>query len=227
MRNGTSITLSLILSFVIGASSGAALALDPGSNKAALSDYQVNEVLISEAAKDSEKSKEKEKDKEKSKETAPDKDKDKDKKAEAEEEDFKEPVITDAIDVTTDKLVDAPKNYMGKNIKFKSEFFAFSNLALNYKPALRPQKKFISFLVYRPKSKVPFSELKLAMKIPKEKDPRNKMLSSLQDGDTIEVTGKVFSTALDEPWVDVLNLKKLASAKKDKDKDGEDNDSEN
>ncbi|MBI1269304.1 hypothetical protein GC174_02610 [bacterium] len=225
MRNGTSITLSLILSFVIGASSGAALALDPGSNKAALSDYQVNEVLISEAAKDSEKTKEKEK----SKETAPDKDKDKDKdkKAEAEEEDFKEPVITDAIDVTTDKLVDAPKNYMGKNIKFKSEFFAFSNLALNYKPALRPQKKFISFLVYRPKSKVPFSELKLAMKIPKEKDPRNKMLSSLQDGDTIEVTGKVFSTALDEPWVDVLNLKKLASAKKDKDKDGEDNDSEN
>ena len=225
MRNGTSITLSLILSFVIGASSGAALALNPGSNKAALSDYQVNEVLISEAAKEPAK----DKSKEKSKEATSDKDKgkDKDKKAEAEEEDFKEPVITDAIDVTTEKLVDAPKDYFGKNIKFKSEFFSYSTLALNYKPAFRSQKKFISFLVYRPKSKVPFSELKLAMKIPKEKDPRNKMLSSLQDGDTIEVVGKVFSTALDEPWVDVLNLKKLASAKKEKDKDGDENDSEN
>ena len=108
---------------------------------------------------------------------------------------------------------------MGKNIKFKADFFAFSNLALNYKPAMRPQKKYISLLVYRPKSKVPFSELKLAMKIPKEKDPKNKMLTSLQDGDTVEITGNVFSTALDEPWVDVLQLKKLKSAKKDKSDD--------
>ncbi len=54
------------------------------------------------------------------------------------------------------------------------------------------------------------------MAIPKEKDPENQMLAQLKDGDTVEVTGHVFSTALDDPWVDVLRLKKTASAPEDK-----------
>lgn len=139
-----------------------------------------------------------------------------DKKADAKDakvEPEKEIVVPNVVALTTDKLVADPKGYLGKNVKFTAAFSAFTNLALNYKPAFRSQKENISFLVFRPESKIPYSELKLAMPIPKEKDPKSKMLVSLKEGDTIEVTGHVFSTALDEPWVDVLKLKKLASAK--------------
>jgi len=145
------------------------------------------------------------------------------KKADAKEE-YKEPVITNAVDVATKDLVDRPKEFLGKNVKFQANFAAFSNLALSYKPAFRDPKKYISILVFRPgkEGHIPYSELKLAMLIPKEeKDPRSKLLAGLKDGDTIEITGNVFSTALDEPWVDILKLKKLASAKKTGDDDDE------
>ena len=214
MHIGTSSTLLSTLSILLISTTSAASARDytTVNQSNALSDYQVNELLISQAAK--------KKDSKKGSSSKKSSSKKSDKKTKDKEE-FKVPVITDAVDVNALTLVSKPKTYMGKNVKFKSNFFAFSNLALNYKPAFRSQKKYISFLVYRPKTKIPLSELKLAMKIPKEKDPRNKMLTTLQDGDTVEITGKVFSTALDEPWIDVLNLKKLASAKKKKDKDNE------
>ncbi|MBZ0186971.1 MAG: hypothetical protein K8F91_12060 [Candidatus Obscuribacterales bacterium] len=141
------------------------------------------------------------------------------------EPEVKEAVIANVVDVTADGLVAKPKDYLGKNIKFKANFYAFSSLALNYKPAYRDPKKYISFLVLKSgkESHIPYAELKLAMLIPKDdKDPRNKLLITLKDGDTIEVTGNVFSAALDEPWVDVLKLKKLASAKKKGDADEED-----
>ncbi|MCA9805246.1 MAG: hypothetical protein KC777_24925 [Cyanobacteria bacterium HKST-UBA02] len=144
-----------------------------------------------------------------------------DKKADAKEE-YKEPVITNAVDVNTKDLVDKPKEFLGKNVKFQANFASFSNLALSYKPAFRDPKKYISILVFRPgkEGHIPYSELKLAMLIPKEeKDPRSKLLAGLKDGDTIEITGNVFSAALDEPWVDILKLKKLASAKKTGDDD--------
>lgn len=132
------------------------------------------------------------------------------------------PVIANVVDVTPLQLVEKPTDFLGKNVKFTANFFAYCNLALNYKPAMRPQKDNISFLVLRPDSKVPLSELKIAMPMPKtDKDPRSKLLSSLHDGDKIEVTANVFSTQLDEPWVDVLDLKKLSP---DKPKDAEDDD---
>ena len=215
MQNRKIITLTLALSMALSAATPSVFA-ETKTYKiapAGLTDYQINYNLISQAAKKSA---------DKKADDASNKDKKADPKKvekEEEEEDEKEPVLTNVIPLTTETLVEKAKDYMGKNIKFKADFFAFSNLALNYKPAMRPQKKYISLLVYRPKSKVPFSELKLAMKIPKEKDPKNKMLTSLQDGDTVEITGNVFSTALDETWVDVLQLKKLKSAKKDKSDD--------
>lgn len=123
-----------------------------------------------------------------------------------------EPVIENVTNVTTTQLVDKPADFMNKNVKFTAHFYMFANLALDYKPALRSSKTHLSFLILRPDSHIPFSELKLAMPIPKEKDPDNQMLTSLKDGDEVEVTGKVFATALDEPWVDVLRLKKLKAA---------------
>lgn len=145
-------------------------------------------------------------------------DKDKDKK-EAAAAPKPEPVIENVVPVTTSQLVDKPADFMNKNVKFTAHFYMFANLALDYKPALRSSKTHLSFLILRPDSHIPFSELKLAMPIPKEKDPDNQMLTGLKDGDEVEVTGKVFATALDEPWVDVLRLKKLKSAPEpDKDK---------
>jgi len=133
-----------------------------------------------------------------------------------------EPPLENVQSVTTQQLVDAPQAFLHKNVKFTAPFHAYSSLALDYKPALRPSKTHLSFLILRPNSKVPFSEIKLAMPIPKDKDPKNKLLQDLKDGDTIEVAGTVFATALDEPWVDVKQLVKIASApdpKKDKEKE--------
>lgn len=147
-------------------------------------------------------------------------DKSDDKKADTKSSVVEHPVIANVVEVTPLQLVDKPTEYLGKNVKFTANFFAYCNLALNYKPAMRPQKDNISFLVLRPDSKVPLSELKIAMPMPKnEKDPRSKLLSSLHDGDKIEVTANVFSTQLDEPWIDVLDLKKLSP---DKPKDADD-----
>jgi hypothetical protein len=120
------------------------------------------------------------------------------------------------IDVTPEELVDKPQDYLNKNVKFTGKFFAFSSLALDYKPALRSSKTYLSFLILRSQSHVPLSELKLALLIPKEKDPENALISVLKDGDTIELSGKEFSTALGEPWVDVHHIKKIGGSSDDK-----------
>jgi lysyl-tRNA synthetase class II len=122
--------------------------------------------------------------------------------------------IENVMAVTTDQLVGKPEEYLNKNVKFTAPFFAFSNLALDYKPAFRSSRTYLSFLVLRTNSHTPFSEIKLAMLIPKEKDPQTKMLQTLKEGDIVEITGHVFASSLDEPWLDVLKLKKIASAKK-------------
>lgn len=142
-----------------------------------------------------------------------------------------EPVIENVQSVTVEQLVDKPHDYLNKNVKFVANFFAFSSLALDYKPAMRPAKTHLSFLVLRDGTHIPLSELKLAMPIPKEKDAENTLLAKLKDGDQLELTGKVFAAALDEPWVDVLRLKLLKAApdekkiaeekEKDKEKDKE------
>jgi hypothetical protein len=144
-----------------------------------------------------------------------------DSKSEKNEAKKPEPVIENVVGVTTDQLVDKPHEWMNKNIKFTADFHAFSSIALDYKPAMRASKNYLSFLVFRPNSKIPYSELKLAMALPKDKDPENAVLTGLKEGDELEITGHVFATALDEPWVDVLKLKKIASAPDKKDDDQE------
>lgn len=144
------------------------------------------------------------------------KDKGKDAEKEKAEAPKPEPPIEDVVSVTTDDLYKRPNEYLKKNVKFQAKFYAFSSLALDYKPAMRKSKDYLSFLVLRPDSHIPFSEIKLAMAIPKEKDPKNTLLQGLKDGDTVEIIGNVFATPLDEPWVDVLKLTKIASAPDDK-----------
>lgn len=127
-----------------------------------------------------------------------------------------EPVIENVVSVQPDDLVDKPHEYLGKNVKFTAPFFAFSNLALDYKPAYRSSKTHISILVSKPKKKIPLSELKLAMMTPKEKDAETQLLATLKEGDSLEITGKVFSAALDDPWVEILRLKKIGGSQDDK-----------
>jgi hypothetical protein len=129
-----------------------------------------------------------------------------------------------ALSVTTDQLVAKPQEYLNKDIKFTAKFASFSSLALDYKPAMRSSRNYISFLVFRPDTHIPFSELKLAMFIPKEKDPETHMLQTLKEGDLLEVYGRVFACPLDEPWLDVLKIKKLGGSP-DKTKVAEDKDS--
>jgi hypothetical protein len=140
------------------------------------------------------------------------------KKTETKAETKTEPSLENAVAVSPEDLVSKPQEWLGKNVKFTANFFAWSNLALDYKPAFRSSKTHLSFLILKPGSHIPLSELKLAMMIPKDKDPEAALFATLKDGDQVELTGKVFSSALDDPWMEVFKLKKLSSSKDDKDK---------
>lgn len=129
-----------------------------------------------------------------------------------------EPVIENVVSVTPEELVNKPKEFVGKNVKFTANFYAFSNLALDYKPAYRSSKTHLSLLVLKPGSHIPLSELKLAMMIPKEKDPETELLAKLKDGDQVEIIGKEFSAALDDPWVEIFKLKKIGGSKEEEKK---------
>ena len=49
--------------------------------------------------------------------------------------------LENLISVTTEQLVSKPQEYLNKNVKFTAPFFAFSNLALDYKPAFRSWRR--------------------------------------------------------------------------------------
>lgn len=104
-------------------------------------------------------------------------------------------------------LVNSPQNYLGKNIKIIAIFNKFSSLGLDYKPAMRSSKEYVSFLIKRDNTGdaiIPLSEVKFFIK----KDKAEKM-DNLDTGDKVEITGKVFSNALGDSWVDVYELKNL------------------
>jgi hypothetical protein len=115
------------------------------------------------------------------------------------------PPATPAVSVTSIDLVRQPEDYLGKTVQFKGVFNSFSALGLDYKKALRDSKDFISVLVLRPdvnpSFKIPLSELKLFY--PRKK---SEAVTQLDAGDTVQITGTVFSTALGEPWVEISTL---------------------
>lgn len=111
------------------------------------------------------------------------------------------------VKVSPLSVVNNPASYLNKNISFNAEFVGFSSLGLDYKPAFREPSKYISVLIKRDDISthtVPLSEMKIFM-------PRTlaEKHMDLDQGDKIEISGKVFSTALGDPWVDVDNLKVL------------------
>ncbi len=98
-------------------------------------------------------------------------------------------------------IVARPNFYMNKNVKIKAKFDKFSTLGLDYKPAMRSSEKYISFLIQRPDvvdHNIPLSELKIFL----NRTEAEKHID-LNSGDVIEFTGKVFSNALGDAWMDV------------------------
>ncbi len=101
-------------------------------------------------------------------------------------------------------LLDKPDGWVGEKVSFQAGFVSFSPYALDYDKAMRSSKDFIAFLIKRPDVThhvIPMSEIKLIY-------PRKKSDSvmDLESGDKVLVKGKVFSSALGDPWVDVDEL---------------------
>lgn len=123
--------------------------------------------------------------------------------------------VIEYITVNPLDVVANPSRYLRKNIRIKAKFDKFSTLGLDYAPAMRSSEKYISFLIQRPdisNHDIPLSELKIFLK--KEVAEKN---IDLDAGDEIEFTGKIFSTALGDPWMDVDSFKVLTIKKPKKD----------
>ena len=104
-------------------------------------------------------------------------------------------------------VVNNPQRYLNRNVKIIGKFDKFSTLGLDYPPANRPSEKYISFLIQRPdviNHNIPLSEFKIFLK--KEVAEKN---IDLDAGDEIEFSGKIFSIALGDPWMDVDNFRVL------------------
>lgn len=132
----------------------------------------------------------------------------------------KTPVKTTVKAVSQDKIVNAtclnvvasPSKYLNKTVKMQATFDKFSTLGLDYSKALRKSSDYIGILVQRDDvidHNIPLSEMKLFMK----KEMAQKHID-LDTGDKIEIVARVFSTALNDPWLDIQKLTVIQKAKK-------------
>lgn len=97
-------------------------------------------------------------------------------------------------------VVANPTRFLNKTITVQGKFDKYSTLGLDYAPAMRSSEQFITFLIQRDDVRdhnVPLSEMKIFMK----RAEAEKHID-LNAGDEIEFTGKVFSDALGDAWVD-------------------------
>lgn len=109
-------------------------------------------------------------------------------------------------------VVDCPSKYLNKNITFNAEFVSYTALGLDYKPAFRDGSKYIGILIKRPDvldHVIPLSEMKIF--VLREEAEKHMDIDS---GDKISLSGKVFSTALGDPWVEVKTFNLLTPKKK-------------
>lgn len=116
------------------------------------------------------------------------------------------------ISVNPLNVVATPSRYLNKSVKIQGKFDKFTTLGLDYPPAMRKSDKYISFLIQRPdvlNHNIPLSEFKIFLK----KEIAEKHID-LDSGDDIVFTGKIFSTALGDPWMDVDNFTVLSQKKK-------------
>ena len=109
-------------------------------------------------------------------------------------------------------MVNNPSFYLNKYVRIKAKFDKYSTLGLDYKPAMKSSEDYISFLIQRPDvldHNVPLSELKIFIK----RTEAEKHID-LDAGDEIEFSGKVFSNALGDVWMDAEQFKVLSTKAK-------------
>lgn len=110
-------------------------------------------------------------------------------------------------------IVARPNFYLNKNVKIKAKFDKFSTLGLDYKPAMRSSQDYISFLIQRPDvtdHNIPLSELKIFIK----RAEAEKYIE-LNSGDIVEFSGKVFSNALGDAWMDAEKFTVISTKPKE------------
>ena len=120
------------------------------------------------------------------------------------------------VNTTSLNIVANPQKYLNKTVKMQATFDKFSTLGLDYSKAMRPSTKYIGILIQRDDvldHDIPLSEMKIFLK----KELAEKHLD-LDTGYKIELTAKVFSTALNDPWLDVESLTVIKKAKKEENK---------
>lgn len=116
------------------------------------------------------------------------------------------------IDVNPLSVVANPGQYLNKYIRIRAKFDKFATLGLDYSPAMRSHDKYISFLIQRPditNHDIPLSEFKMFL----TKEMAEKHID-LDAGDEVLFSGKVFSTALGDPWMDVTDFQVVNKVKK-------------
>ncbi len=121
------------------------------------------------------------------------------------------PVPKNVISTVPLRVVQNPRDFLNHDIKMNAIFDKFSTLGLDYDAALRPTADYVGFLIQRDDivdHNIPLSEMKLFLK----RDYAEKFID-LNTGDKIEIYGKVFSTALGDPWIDVYKINILNKIK--------------
>ena len=110
-------------------------------------------------------------------------------------------------------VVASPSKYLNKIITVKGKFDKFSTLGLDYEPAMRSSEDYITFLIQRPDvvdHNIPLSEMKIFLK----RTEAEKHID-LDAGDEIEFSGKVFSNALGDVWMDAEKFTVLTQKTKE------------
>ncbi|WP_373532791.1 hypothetical protein [Vampirovibrio sp.] len=120
--------------------------------------------------------------------------------------------LATATKVETLDLLKTPGKHLNQKVTFTGTFNRFADTGLDYKKAFRDSRDYVSFFILRPdvtQHTIPLSELKLFF--PRK---RSNEVMELETGDKIQMVGTQFSTALDEPWVDVEHIKILQKTDK-------------
>lgn len=113
-------------------------------------------------------------------------------------------------------MVASPSRYLNKNVTVKGKFDKFSTLGLDYAPAMRSSEEYITFLIQRDDVKdhnIPLSEMKVFLK----RTEAEKHID-LNAGDEIEFSGKIFSNALGDVWMDAEKFTVLTQKPKEESK---------
>ncbi len=121
------------------------------------------------------------------------------------------------LNTTSLNIVNNPSKFLNKTVKMQATFDKFSTLGLDYNKALRPSTKYIGILIQRDDitdHNIPLSEMKLFL----TKELAEKHID-LDTGDKIEITAREFSAALNDPWLDVTELKVIKKVAKQEDKE--------